>query len=133
MPQSPRNSPRAEHLARERQRVEASPTLATQYGRLASLTVEFGNYDSSGLHRVSQVKYKVNLESAKSVFCFSCHSMECVGGNFDLSTALAQAIADRRKEVTGESRCPGWRSRADMGAVHCQNLLRYRFVLKYKT
>ena len=131
MNQSPRNSPRAEYLARERQRIEASPSLADKYKNVTALTVEFGNCDSEGVGRCSQIKYTVNLTGAKSIFCFSCQNPDCVGGDFDLTNALARAIAEHRTEVTGEIRCLGWRSRHTMGSIRCDNLLRFRFVLQY--
>ncbi len=57
--------------------------------------------------------------------------MECVGGDFDLSQALAQAVADRRKEVAGELRCQGTRKRGDREREPCETLLRYRLGLSY--
>jgi hypothetical protein len=111
--------------------VDASPTLAETFKELTALTVDLGHYDAAGEFRCSQVKYTVNLQGAKAVFSFGCHNPECVGGDFDLSTPLARAIAGHRDEVTGESRCPGWRSRTTIGSIHCDNLLRYRFILKY--
>jgi hypothetical protein len=125
------NSPRGEHQQRERERVNASPTLAEKYKELTALTVDLGHYDPSGEYRCSQVKYTVNLNGAKAIFCFSCENMDCVDGDYDLTNTLARAIAGRQTEVTGETRCPGWRSRTTMGSVHCENLLRYRFILKY--
>jgi hypothetical protein len=124
-------NPRKEHLLREQQRVLESPSLAATFQKLKSLTVDLGYYNPEGVTRNSQVKYTVNLEHAKSVFRFGCHNHECVRGDFDLSEVLAGAVAARRTTVSGEVRCQGWRNRAGIDTVPCQNLLRYKLSLKY--
>src|SRR5690349_16033678 len=129
--QSPRTSPRAEYLLKEKERVLASPSLAEKYKKLKSLTVDLGFYDPQGAFCSSQVKYTVNLANAKSVFCFSCQNHECVRGDFDLSEVLAKAIAARETSVSNEIHCQGWRNRAMIDSVPCNNLLRYKFTLKY--
>jgi|ERR1043165_4648635 hypothetical protein len=128
---NPRTSPRNEHLQREKIRVEASPSLAEKYPELKSLTVELGYYDSAGRSRNSQIKLTVNLQYERSVFQFGCHNPECVEGNFDLSSVLAQAVAGRETYVDGEIRCGGWRNRAGIGVNPCGNLLRYELMLGY--
>lgn len=131
MTQNPRMTPRNEYQMQENQRVAASPTLTEKFPTLKSLTVELCYFDSEGIVRNSQIKYTVNLDHAKSCFRFGCHNPECVGGDFDLSQALAQAVAGRETAVSSEIRCPGWRSRTTIGQVKCQNLLRYKFMLSY--
>jgi hypothetical protein len=95
------------------------------------LTVDLDHYDDEGTSRSSQIKYTVNLEHAKSVFRVSCHNPECVGGDFDLSDALADAVSARDTSASGEIRCEGWRSRATIDTVPCGNILRYRFTMTY--
>lgn len=109
----------------------ASPALAERFPNLKALTVELSYYDEEGLIRSSQIKYTVNLARAKSVFRFGCHNPECVRGDFDLSEAVAQAVAAHHTEVSSESRCHGWRSRTTIGSVECRNLLRYKLTLGY--
>ena len=128
---NPRTSPRGEYQQQENQRAQASPSLAEKFPSLKTLTVELSYFDSEGLIRNSQIKYTVNPEHAKSVFRFACHNPECVGGDFDLSRAVAQAVTDQQTNVSGEIRCQGWRSRTTIGSVECQNLLRYKFALGY--
>jgi hypothetical protein len=77
------------------------------------------------------MRYKVNVGHAKSVFSFVCQNAECLAGDFDLSEAVAQAVAKRRKNVEGEIRCPGSRVRPKLGATPCRNLLRYKLTLGY--
>lgn len=131
MTQSQRTNPRSEYLHQENERVRSSPSLAEKYTKLKSLTVDLGYYDPEGLTKKSQIKYTVNLEHAKSIFRIGCHNHECVHGDFDLSAVLAEAVAARRTTVTNEMRCTGWRNRAVMEAVRCDNILRYKLLLRY--
>ena len=122
---------RAEYQHEEGQRVKESPSIASKFRRLKSLLVNLTYYNPDGVSKSSEVKYEVNLANAKSVFRFRCPNSECVGGDFDLSKELADAVDARRTTVTGEVTCQGWLSRATIGTVHCRNILRYKFVLKY--
>jgi len=126
-----RINPRKEYLLKEQQRVLESPSLAEKFQKLKSLTVELSYFNPEGVTKNSQVKYTVNLEHAKSIFRFGCHNHECIRGDFDLSEVLAQAVTARRKVVSGETRCQGWRNRAGIDTVPCNNLLRYKLTLKY--
>ncbi|HKI70648.1 MAG TPA: hypothetical protein VKA67_13760, partial [Verrucomicrobiae bacterium] len=97
--------PREEYRLQEIQRVKDSSSLAEKFPRLKSLKAELAFYNSAGVTRNSEIKYKANLDHAKSVFRFDCHNHECVGGDFDLSDLLAKAIAARRTKLSGEMRC----------------------------
>lgn len=127
----PRTNPRAIYHQQESQRVLESVCLAEKFRSLKSLTVDLAYYDAEGATKSSQIKYTVNLSHAKSVFRFVCHNPECVGGDFDLSHALASAVAARKVLLEGESRCQGWRSKATIDTVRCHNLLRYSLHLVY--
>lgn len=122
---------RAEYREQESQRVKDSATLAARFGQLKSLTVDLKYYDPSRVNKNSEVKYEVNLDGAKSVFRFNCPNSECIGGDFDLSDELAEAIAARQTGVSGEKTCEGWRSKTTIETVHCHQVLRYKFTLKY--
>jgi hypothetical protein len=126
-----RTSPRSEYLQQENLRVLESASLATKFSALKSLTVELGHFDPEGRSRHSQIKYTVNLDHAKSVFRVACHNHECVRGDFDLSEVLAEAAAARRKVVTGEMCCQGWRSKTAIETLRCHNILRYTMTLGY--
>jgi hypothetical protein len=65
------------------------------------------------------------------LFRFACPNNECVGGNFDLSAALARAVAERRNSVIGELRCQGWQSKATIDQVLCDHVLRYKLILGF--
>ena len=78
-------SPRAEHAQKQRLRVDSSVMLSERFPQLKSLTVNLEFLDHDGATRTKEVKYKVNLEHARSVFLFACANLECVGGDFDLT------------------------------------------------
>jgi hypothetical protein len=122
---------RAEYRQQEGQRVKESATLSNVFGKLKSLTVDLEYSDPEGLVKGKRIKYEVNLANAKSVFRFSCQNDECIRGDFDLSAELAKAVAERRKTVSGEKVCQGWRSKTTVDTVHCHNLLRYKLTLGY--
>ena len=123
--------PRAEHRQREGQRVKDSPTLAAKYPQLKSLTVELAHCDHEEIARYAAIKYRFNLESAKSVFRFECPNYACVGGDFDLSQELANAVAARRALVIGELSCQGWRNHTTIATERCLNILRYKLSLSF--
>ena len=122
---------RAEYQHEEGQRVKDSPSIASKFRRLKSLLVNLTYYNPDGVTKSSEVKYEVNLANAKSVFRFKCPNNECVGGDFDLSEELADAVDARRTTVSGEMTCQGWLSRATIDTVRCHHILRYKFTLKF--
>jgi len=126
-----KSNPRVEYRLRQNQLVKDSISLGEQFPKLKALTVELAYFDSEGLTKSSEMKYKVNVQHAKSMFCFVCQSGECIGGDFDLSDALAKAVTGRRKLATGEMRCQGSRKKANHDIVPCQTLLRYKLSLGY--
>ena len=126
-----RTGARFEHREQESQRVKDSPSLASRFRKLKSLTVDLSYYDPEGVSKNSQVKYTVNLANAKSVFRFNCPNSECIRGDFDLTEKLAKAVAAHRTTVTGEMTCQGWRSKTTINSVRCANILRYKLTLVY--
>lgn len=126
-----RTGPRAEYRQQEELRIKSSVSLADRFKQLKSLTVDLAFYNPEGVTRTSQIKYSVNIANAKSAFSFSCPNNECVRGDFDLSAALAKAIAGRKKSVSGEMCCQGWRSKTSIDTVRCGNILRYKLTLAY--
>ncbi len=126
-----KTNPRAEYRLREIQRVNESASLAEKFPKLKSLKVDLSYYEPDGLTRTGELRYKVNVEHAKSVFSFVCQSGECLAGDFDISDAITQAVGKRRKIVEGEVRCPGTRVRPKEEKKPCRNLLRYKLTLGY--
>jgi hypothetical protein len=126
-----KTNPRAEFRLREMERINSSVSLAQKFPKLKTLRVDLSYFDPDGLTRTGELKYKVNVVHAKSIFSFVCQSGECLAGNFDLSEALTHAVTHRRKSVEGEIRCEGTRERPKEGKKPCHNLLRYKLTLGY--
>jgi len=126
-----KTNPRAEHRLREIQRVNESASLVEKFPNLKALKVDLSYFEPDGLTRTGELRYRVNVAHAKSVFSFVCQSGECLAGDFDISNAIAEAVAKRRKTVEGEVRCPGTRIRPKEEKTPCRNLLRYKLTLGY--
>ena len=124
-------TPRADYRQQESQRTKESASLAEKFRELKSLTVEFAHFSPEGVSQNRQIKYTVNPEHAKSVFRLDCINEECIRGDFDLSEALAQAVAARQTIVSGEMCCQGWLSKNTIDTVRCHHILRYKFSLGY--
>jgi len=126
-----RFGPRAEYRRQESERIKNSATLAERFEQLKSLTVQLSYFTPENLPRPSQLKYTVNLAHARSVFSFDCPNEECVQGDFDLSTDLANAVHARQTTVSGEMVCQGWRSKTTIDRVSCGHILRYKLTIGY--
>jgi hypothetical protein len=124
-------NPRAEYRLSEIQRVNSSVSLAEKFPKLKTLRVDLVYFDPDGLSKTGELRYKVNVQHAKSVFSFVCQSGECLAGDFDLSDAVTKAVTGRRKIAEGEIRCQGTRAKPKEGKRPCHNLLRYKLTLGY--
>jgi len=122
---------RADYRRQETQREKESPSLAERFPDLKSLTVNLGFFDGGTSGKTNEIKYSVNLAHARSVFRFNCANTECVWGDFDLSQQLDRAVAQRLQTAAGGLRCKGWRSKATIDRVPCDNLLRFELTMGY--
>ena len=123
---------RQEFRDQENERVEGSRSLAETFQELRTLTVELAHFRGDRpTRKASQIKYRVNLGNAKSVFLINCPNDQCVGGDFDLSAPLASAVAKRTRTVMGELICQGWRNSTTIDQVRCNNVLRYKLAVGY--
>jgi len=127
----PKPDPRRDYRLRQRERIEASPLMGERFPRLKALQVNLKFYDASGTNQTGEMKCKLNVEHARSAYWIGCPGAGCTMGDFDLSAALAEAVAGRRKVVTGEAQCAGMRKRVDGKQVNCETLLRYKLNLNY--
>ena len=123
--------PRGDYRRQENQRIEASVSLSEKFRELKSLTAELAYFNPDGVRRNGEMKCTFDPDKNKSVVRFDCCNHECVGGDFDLSEVLAQAIAQRRSVVTGEMCCQGWLSKTTIDEVRCHHVLRYKLKLAY--
>ena len=122
---------RAEYLREEKERMKVSTSLAERFPDLRSLSMTLAYFSPGGAAKFNEIKCTFNLGFAKSLFRFDCPNHECIRGNFDLSAELAEAIAGRRRTLSGETRCQGWRSKTTIDQVHCGHVLRYKLTLRY--
>jgi hypothetical protein len=126
-----KTNPRQAYRLKQKERIEASPVLAKQFPGLHRLRVTLDYYDASGVTRQGGMKCELSLDHARSALWFACPAVDCLCGDFDLTAALAQAVAKRRTAAAGEMRCPGQRKRGEGERVACQALLRYKLQLNY--
>ena len=122
---------RREYRLKQREQTEGSPVMADKYPRLKAVKVTLTYFDAGGTTHTGEMKCKWNVKQARSVVWIPCRGGECVGGDFDLSQALAEAVAGRHKVASGELRCQGRRKRGDREVVPCEALLRYKLILDY--
>jgi hypothetical protein len=127
----PKTGARGRYLLEERERIKLAASLAESFPNLKSLSTLLSYFGPFGRTPQSEVKCTFNLAHAKALFRFACPNNECVGGNFDLSAALARAVAERRRTVNGELRCQGWQSKATIDRVFCDHILRYKLTLGF--
>ena len=125
-------NPRAEYRLRRNERVNNSVTLAEKFPTLKKLAVNLEYFDADGTARIGGMTCKLNVAHAKSILCFNCMHGDCVGGDFDLTKELAQAIPDKEKSVQGEMRCKGIRQNKERkDSTPCRSMLRYKLTLAY--
>lgn len=127
----PKRSLRQEHRLQQRERIDASPEIAKKFPHLKALRVTLEFFDASGSTKQGEMKCKLNVVHAKSMLWYACPGVECSCGDFDLSGALADAVAAGSKVRTGELRCEGKRMRGDREPAVCRTLLRYKLNLNY--
>ena len=127
-----RMNPKVEYRLQQIQRVNDSASLAATFPRLKSLTVDLAYFEAGRLTKNGELRDKVNVQHAKSLFSFVCPKGECIGGGFDLSASVADAVETRRRIVEGQIECQGSCTKPkQLGTVPCHNLLRYKLSLGY--
>jgi hypothetical protein len=127
----PKRNARQEYRLKQREQIDASPVLSKKFPRLKALKAFLEFFDAKGITKNGEMKCKLNVEHAKAALWFACPGVECLGGDFDLSKTLAQAVAGQQKMVAGELRCQGTRKRGDRDREPCRTLLRYKLNLTY--
>ena len=115
------------------EQAEQSPSLAMTYPRLKNLTVDLLYFDREMVSRGNALRYRANLEMAKSMLQFICPSSLCKGGGFDLSKELRSAVAGHRKSLDGEVSCQGSRDQETGKTAPCESILHFKMTLAFKT
>jgi hypothetical protein len=131
-PYKRKENPRAQYRLARAELVQQSPSLAEKYPRLTALRIQIVYLDGAARTQNGALKFKANLEHAKSRFCFNCAHNDCVGGDYDLSDELSRGIARKLKLIEGEARCQGVRhNRERKSQTPCQGILQYKLTLAY--
>lgn len=120
----------AEHRQAQRERSDQATSMAVKYPQLKSLKLSL-EFKREGMEKTSQMKYSANPEHAKSVLVFACPTAGCVGGDFDLTAKLAEAVAARRTRVTGRIFCLGNNKKEGGKFEPCRSELSYTLTLAY--
>jgi hypothetical protein len=123
---------RREYRRGESERAENSISLALRYPNLKALRVDLLYFQRQSVSWGHGLRYRANLDMAKSVLRFNCPSVLCKGGDFDLSSELRKAIVERRAVVTGEVRCQGSRDQETGETIRCESVLHYKMSLVFK-
>lgn len=127
----PKLGARTKYLQEECERIKLSASLAEKFPNLKLLKGRLAYFGPMGATPLTEIKCTFNVAHSKSLFRFSCPNHECIGGNFDLSVPLAQAVAKHHRTLRGEVRCRGWQSKATVDQVYCGHILRYELTLGY--
>ena len=114
------------------ERAEKSPSLARAYPQLKTLSLDLLYLDREIVSFGHGLRYRANLEAAKSVPQFTCPSTLCHRGGFDLSNELSCAIAERRKALDGEVHCRGFRHQETGNTIPCESILHFKMILAFK-
>jgi hypothetical protein len=123
---------RREYRRGESERAENSISLALSYPNLKALTVDLLFFQCEIVSWGHGLRYRANLDTARSVLRFNCPSVLCKGGDFDLSNELRKAIVERRAVVAGEMRCQGSRDQETGETIRCESALHYKMSLVFK-
>jgi hypothetical protein len=115
------------------ERAEKSPSLAITYPRLKTLTVDLLYFDREIVSWGHGLRYRANLETAKSMLHFICPSGLCHGGGFNVSEVLRAAVREHRKTVDGQVHCHGSRDQATGKTDRCESVLHFKMNLTFNT
>ncbi len=97
----PRRSPRQEYRSKQRELIEASPSMAEKFPRLKALAVTLEFFDPTGSTKQGEMKCKLNVEQAKSALWFGCPGVECICGDFGVGGGVDGGARDVKREVPG--------------------------------
>jgi hypothetical protein len=129
----PKSTLRKEARQRVFERGEKSASVAVTYPQLKTLTVNLVYFAREIVSWGRGVRYRANLEKAKSMLLFECSNSLCSGGGFDLSKDLSTAVAGRRKSIMRAVQCPGLCDLEKGKTAPCESKLHFKMILTYKT
>ena len=129
---SRKENPRSIYRLEQTERVNKSASLSEKFPKLKAFSLEAAYFDPTGARLNGEMKYKLNLAHAKSIFRLNCVHGDCTAGDFDLTEELGRAISARRKTAEGELRCQGTRhNKEKKESAPCGAILRYKLIFRY--
>ena len=102
------------------------------YPRLKALKVDLLYFDREIVSWGHGLRYRANMETAKSMLHFNCPSSLCKGGGFNLTKDLSSAVAGRLKTVEGKVHCRGSRDQETGKITSCESVLHFKMSLTFK-
>lgn len=102
----------------------AAPAVSKKFPGVKELVVELRFADPEGKVHPSPHKRKFAPEM-QAYFEFQCPLRDCVGGGFNLTTAIPKALSDRRGTGGGKLSCNGRRDRDGVADHTCRLELQY--------
>jgi hypothetical protein len=114
-----------------RQAYMTARTLRDTYPEVEELVLEMTFSDPTGIGKHSPQMQTLS-PGAKAYFSVPCPSSLCIGGDFDLGSAIDDMVSGGKRKASGKLNCQGWRDRDPNSKHGCVLELRYRFSVRYK-
>lgn len=102
----------------------AAPMVGKKFPGVSELTVAMRFSDPEGKVHPSPHK-RLFAPEMQGFFEFQCPLKDCVGGGFNLTTAIPKAFSNRRTGSTGKMVCQGRREREGAADHTCRLELQY--------
>ena len=125
-----RQNPRMTERMLEHQQLCSSPSIAEAYPEVVSVGIELEYFDSETGKLTNKITHTIP-NSAKTYYKISCPCRECVGGGFDISSALSTMLRAKSPSHSGESTCHGWQDQERISKNHCYTKIRYTLSAVY--
>ncbi len=106
-----------------------SPTLGEQYPNVKSISLSVTYLDPDDGKTIKETR-NWNLDS-KAYFVIDCPYRECVGGGFDISKLVVDAINQGEAESTGELTCQGWQDKERVNKHSCLLKGKFKISIQY--
>jgi hypothetical protein len=81
---------------------------------------------------VEELVLEMTFADPTAYFSVPCPSSLCIGGDFDLGSAIDDMVSGGKRKAQGKLNCQGWRDRDPNSKHGCVLELRYRFSVRYK-
>ena len=125
---NPKKRSEASLLATERrQREDEAPRLRDEVWHLDELSIEISEFRFGGTLLAARYTRRIVIDHAPALFEIPCSEDRCIGGGFDLTHDVMQALRSRSARFEGEDVCGG-----QVGSGPCGRVLRYVAHARYR-